>query len=160
MDVINLRLLRWDHPRLPAYVHAKSLQSRPTLCSCTDCSPWAPLHGLLQARVLEWAAISSSRGSSQPRSRTCISHIFCTGGRFFTTSATTWVNPKSNDKYCYKEKAEEGLPFGEDGVKMEPETGITRQGNPRISGSLRNREERRGMDSPWSFQREAALPVP
>ena len=52
------------------------------------------------------------------------------------------------------------MPFGEDGVKMEPEIGITRQGNPRISGSLQNMEERRGMDSPWSFQREAALPVP
>ena len=46
------------------------------------------VHGILQARTLEWVAMPSSRGSSQPRDRTwvsCVSHI---GRRFFTTSAT------------------------------------------------------------------------
>ena len=43
----------------------------------------APLSmGTLQARVLKWVAMSSSRGSSQPRDRTRVS---CTAGRFFTT---------------------------------------------------------------------------
>ena len=43
-------------------------QSCPTLCNAVDCSPpGSSVHGILQARVLEWAAISSSRGSSQPR---------------------------------------------------------------------------------------------
>ena len=49
---------------------------------------WAPLSTIFfQARILEWVAISSSRGSSQPRDRT---HISCVSfaGRFFTTSAT------------------------------------------------------------------------
>ena len=47
---------------------AKSLQSCPTLCDPIDRSPPGyPLPGILQARTLEWVAISSSRASSQPR---------------------------------------------------------------------------------------------
>ena len=43
-------------------------QWRPTLCDHMDCSlPGFSIHGIFQARVLEWIAISSSRGSSQPR---------------------------------------------------------------------------------------------
>ena len=50
-----------------------------------DCSPpGSSVHGILQARVLEWVVISSSRGSSQPRDRTWVS---CTAGMFFTV----WV---------------------------------------------------------------------
>ena len=41
--------------------------------------------GILQARMLEWVAISSSRGSSRLRDQTHISHISCTAGGFFTT---------------------------------------------------------------------------
>ena len=43
------------------------------------------VHGILQARVLEWVAFPFSRGSSQPRDRTQVSHI---AGRFFTSWAT------------------------------------------------------------------------
>ena len=47
---------------------AKSFQSCPTLCNPTDCSlPGFSLHGILQARILEWTAISYSRGSSRPK---------------------------------------------------------------------------------------------
>ena len=43
-------------------------QSCLTLCDSGDCSPpGASVHGILQARTLEWGAISSSRGSSRPR---------------------------------------------------------------------------------------------
>ena len=43
----------------------------PTLCDPVDCiPPGSPIHGILQARILEWVAISFSRGSSQPRDRT------------------------------------------------------------------------------------------
>jgi len=46
-------------------------QSCPTLCNPMDCSlPHSSIHGIFQARVLEWVAISFSRGSSQPRDRT------------------------------------------------------------------------------------------
>ena len=47
-----------------------------TLCNPMDYSlPGSPVHGILQARILEWVAISSSRGSSWPRDRTHISWI-------------------------------------------------------------------------------------
>ena len=39
----------------------------------------APFHGIFQARVLEWVAMSFSRGSSQPRDGTCISWVSCIG---------------------------------------------------------------------------------
>ena len=51
-------------------------QSCPTLCDPMDCSlPGSSLHGILQARVLEWVAITFSKGSSQPRDRTRVSCI-------------------------------------------------------------------------------------
>ena len=57
-------------------------QSCPTLGDPMDCSPpGSSIHGIFQARVLEWAAISFSRGSSQPRDRTWVS---CIAGRGFT----------------------------------------------------------------------------
>ena len=58
-------------------------QSCLTLYDPMDCSPpVSSVHGILQARILEWVAILFSRGFSQPRDRTLVS---CTGGRFFTT---------------------------------------------------------------------------
>ena len=48
----------------------------PTLCNSMDCSlSGSSIHGIFQARVLEWIAISFSRGSSWPRNRTQVSHI-------------------------------------------------------------------------------------
>ena len=61
-------------------------QSCPTLCNPMDCSPkGSSVHGIFQARILEWVAISFSRGSSQPRDGTWVS---CIAGRLFTTWAT------------------------------------------------------------------------
>ena len=58
----------------------------PTVCDPMDGSPsGSSVHGILQARILEWVAISSSRGSSQPRDQTCISCVSCIAGGFFTT---------------------------------------------------------------------------
>ena len=55
-----------------------------------DCSPpGSSVHGILQARILEWVAISFSRGSSRPRDRTQFSHI---AGRRFNL-CTTNLNP-------------------------------------------------------------------
>ena len=58
---------------------AKSLRSCPTLCSPMGCSPsGSSAHGILLARILEWVAMPSSRGSSWPRDQTgisCISYI-------------------------------------------------------------------------------------
>ena len=61
-------------------------QSCPTLCDPVDCSlPGSSLHGILQARVLEWGAIAFSRGSSWPRDWTRVS---CIPGRCFNLWAT------------------------------------------------------------------------
>ena len=61
-------------------MHAKSLQSCLTLCDPMDRSlPGSSVHGILQARILEWGAVPFSRGSSQPRDRTRISCVFCNG---------------------------------------------------------------------------------
>ena len=66
------------------------LRSCLTLCDPKDRSPPDfSVHGILQARTLERVAMPSSRGSSPPRGRTCISHVFCIAGGFFTTS-TAW----------------------------------------------------------------------
>ena len=60
----------------------KEAQPCPTLCDLVDCSlPDSFVHGILQARILEWVAVPFSRGSSQPRDRTQVSRV--TGG-FFT----------------------------------------------------------------------------
>ena len=64
-------------------------QSCPTLCDPVDFSlPSSSVHWILQARMLEWVAISFSRGSSQPRDRTRVS---LTGGRHFNFWATREV---------------------------------------------------------------------
>ena len=56
-----------------------------TLCDPMDCSPpGSSVHGILQARTLEWVAISFSRRSSRPRARTKGSCGSCIAGGFFT----------------------------------------------------------------------------
>ena len=53
-----------------------------------DYSPPVSVHGILQARILEWVAMPSSRGSSQLRDRIHVCYVSCIGGGFLTTSAT------------------------------------------------------------------------
>ena len=66
-------------------LHAQSLQSCSTLC---DAMEWSPpdssVRGILQARILEWVTMPSSRGSFRPRNQTHISCVSCIAGRFFT----------------------------------------------------------------------------
>ena len=70
----------WDtHQILCMYV--KVTQLCPTLWDPVDYT----VHGILQVRIPEWAAVPFSRGSSQPRDGTQVSHI---AGRFFTVWAT------------------------------------------------------------------------
>ena len=71
------------------------------LCDPMDCSsPNSFVHGILQARILEWVAIPFSRGSSRPRDW---SQVSCTAGRFFIIWATREV-PKMDQMYktCQK----------------------------------------------------------
>ena len=56
-------------------------QSFPALCNPMECSPpGSSVHGILQARILEWVTMPSSRGSSQPRDQARVSHV---AGGFF-----------------------------------------------------------------------------
>ena len=65
------------------HVCAKSLQLCPTLCDPIDCTPpGSSVHGILQARILEWVAMPSSKGASQPRDRALI-RISCIADGFF-----------------------------------------------------------------------------
>ena len=66
------------------WVCAESLQSCLILCDPMNYSPpGSSIHGVLEARILEWAAIPSSRGSSQPRDRTWVSYVSCIGRQLF-----------------------------------------------------------------------------
>ena len=84
-------------PRIPHFcagvstcVHAKSLQSSPTLCDPMDCSLQAPLSvGILQARILERVAMPSSRDLPNPGVKTLsvMSPALADG---FVTNGPTW----------------------------------------------------------------------
>ena len=79
---------------------AKSLQSCPTLCDLIDGSPLGcSVPGILEARILEWVAISFSRGSSQPRNQTQVSSI---AGRFFANWATREVLSNPREGQCQR----------------------------------------------------------
>ena len=98
---------------------ALSLQLCPTLCDPMGCSlPVSSVHGILWTRVLEWVAMPSSRGSSQPRDWIWVS---CIAGRFFTAespgkpmisssaAATAAKSPQSCPTLC---DPKEGSPLG------------------------------------------------
>ena len=79
------------------HMHGKKVkvlvaQSCPTLCDPMDYSPpGSSVHRILQARILEWVAISFSRGSSWPRDRT---QVFCITGRLLTIwTIWSWLWP-------------------------------------------------------------------
>ena len=73
MDFLALIYLKWSEVEVA--------QSYPTLWDPMDYT----VHGILQARILEWVAFPFSKGSSQPRDWTQVSHI---AGGFFTSWAT------------------------------------------------------------------------
>ena len=66
-------------------VHAKSFQLCLTLCNLMNCSPPGfSVHGILQARILEWVAIPYLQGIFLTQDRTCVSSGSCIAGSFFT----------------------------------------------------------------------------
>ena len=75
-----------------------SVLSRVWLCGPMDWSlPGSSVHGIFQARILEWVAISWSRGSSQP----CVSCISCTGRRFLYHCSTWEANMYVYRHICF-----------------------------------------------------------
>ena len=79
----KIKLLVWDPLDFSFALSScvKVIQSCPTLRNTMDYT----VHGILQARILEWVVFPFSRGSSQPRDQTQVSHI---AGGFFTSWAT------------------------------------------------------------------------
>jgi len=74
----------------PSLTESEVTQSCPTLCDPRDCNlSGSSVHAIFQARILEWVAISFSRGPSQPRDWTRVSHI---AGRCFMVWATREVS--------------------------------------------------------------------
>ena len=78
------KFFKWKHKLHESVIVMKVkvlvAQSCLMLCDPVDCSPpGSSVHGIMQARILEWAAISFSRGSSQPRDQTW---VFCIASRF------------------------------------------------------------------------------
>ena len=95
---------------------AKPLQLCSTLYDPIDCSPPGfSVPGILQARIMKWAAVPSSRGPYRPRNWTCVSCI----GRliffffffFFTTSAS-WEVPSTALQLCKYQFIECSQPYG------------------------------------------------
>ena len=85
---------RWQNARLSLYNcknHLAHVLSHSVVLNSSDYSPPDfSVHEILQARILEWVAISSSRGSFQPRGQTCISCI----GRWVLYYRATWEASK------------------------------------------------------------------
>ena len=74
----------------PEYACAHSFQSCPTLCDLMDCSPSAAsVHGILQARILEWIAMTSFGDLPDPGIKPVSLTSPALAGGFLTTS-TTW----------------------------------------------------------------------
>ena len=90
------------------YIHPSCAQSCLTLCDPMDHSPpGSSVHGSLQARMLDWVAISSSRGSSWPRDR---AHVSCLGRRILY-HWTIWIKRRNPWKPQFKSKSR-GFPGG------------------------------------------------
>ena len=93
--LIVCNTVRLTHTHTHTHTHTEVAQSCPTLWDPMDCSPpgppGSPVHGIFQAWILEWVAVSFSRGSSWPRDRTRVSRIV---GRCFTVWATREAHQK------------------------------------------------------------------
>ena len=134
-------------------VKVKVAQLCPTLCNSMDYT----VHGILQARILEWVAFPFFRGSSQPRDRTQVSHI----GRFFTSWPTREAAPNSESwdkeipwiilvgtalsKGLFKRKARESVLGGN--RTTEAETGVM------LPEDCRMGHRTRSADSHWKLEK-------
>ena len=75
------------HQEVPSTIRKMLLLlfSCKVMCNLLDAPPGSSVPGILQARILEWVAISFSRGSSQPRIELSFPMSLALAGRFFTT---------------------------------------------------------------------------
>ena len=111
-------------PNRPTESESEVGQSCLTLCDPMDGSlPSSAIHEIFQARILEWAAISFSRGSSQPRDRTWVS---CIAVRRFIVWATREANWKKYSKKGLELVNRKHITFHQDKARQ-PVTWMTRQ---------------------------------
>ena len=112
-----------------------------------DCSPPGfSVHVILQARVVEWVAISSSRGSSRPRDQTCISCVSCTGRQILYHWATREAHTHS-------------WPWNKSGMRVHPDS-VKEASLPGMSTSHLHRTPR-FWEKLWSLDQEPFLqPTP
>ena len=113
---------------MPKWKESEVAQSCPTLCDPMDCSPpGSSVHGILQARILEWVAISFFRGSPLSRDWTQVS---CIAGRHFNLWATREVHllfKDSNDSigiFCLQTNFKDNIVMK--WIRQESSTGYVR----------------------------------
>ena len=83
-------------------------ESRPTLCNPMDYSlPHSSVHGIFQATILEWVAISSSRGYSRPKDQAHISCVSCIG-RWILYNYTSWQAPEMSGTWTQSHQVSAG----------------------------------------------------
>ena len=83
----------YAHASIHTHTCVLVTQSCLTLCDPMNCSPpGSSVHGILQARILEWFVMPSARGSSQPRDKPMSLTFRALADRFFTTNATYCVS--------------------------------------------------------------------
>ena len=86
------------------------------LCDPVDCStPGSSVHRILQARILEWVAMPSSRESSQPRDQTCITYISCINRQFLLHGKP--MHGTQDNRTCVHKQ------------DIKPDTGLQRRSN-------------------------------
>ena len=99
----------WRRGLSPSWNEMLVAQFCPTLCSIMDYSPpGSSVHRVLQARILEWAAIPLSRGSSRPRDRT---QVFPIAGRFFAAWAIRAPHAPSFYTFCLLPTTTPSMPY-------------------------------------------------
>ena len=92
------------------YMHAKLLQSCPTLCDPMDCSLGSSVHGIGQARILEWIAMPSPGDLPDPGIEPTSLTSPAWAGGFFTPS-TSWEAPQFLVRFVLNTMSGQGIEF-------------------------------------------------
>ena len=95
--------MKKSHTHTHTHTHTLSHFSRVQLCESMDCSPpGSSVHGILQASIVEWVAMPSSRESSQSRDRTHVSCVSCTGRQVLSPAKEIILFlPFQSYAFCY-----------------------------------------------------------
>ena len=129
-------------------------QSRPTLFDHMECSlPGSSVHNILQARIWEWAAISSSRASSPPRDRTHVSFIV---GKFFTAELPCDIQ---SSKYYYLEHFRKYFPSPGINCWADESKRHTESCTTSARASIQSLSCVRLFATPWTAAHQASLSI-